>query len=44
MVIRTGFRGGEKAVIVVCLDAEDVQPILAHVLAQYEAPEERTVN
>ena len=46
VVIRTGRQDGKPVVIVVCTEsgAHDVQPLLEHVLEQYEAPRERTVN
>lgn len=46
VVIRTGRQNGDPVVIVVCTEsgAQDVQPLLEHVLEQYEAPKERTVN
>ena len=46
VVIRTGTLNGEPVVIVVCTEsgAKDIQPLLEHVLEQYEAPGERTVN
>jgi hypothetical protein len=46
VVIRTGTLNGEPVVIVVCTEsgAKDIQPLLEHVLEQYVAPRERTVN